>query len=296
MPAAYENLGASHHHWLTCATAICTTDTFPKLVSRTFHLPSSPSIEYRIAGMTKGAGMIHPNMATLLGVVATDAPVAPTAVAGLLKTAVDKSFNSITIDGDTSTNDTVALLANGAAGGREVSDEASEDYQAFQAVLSDFATELAQLVVRDGEGATKFVTVRVTESSTEQGARKIASTIARSPLVKTALYGKDANWGRILCATGYSLITEPGAPAESPATEIVPEKTSVSFIPSDGSEELKLLVDGEPEMVDEARAAQILEHEDLEILVRLGTGKQQATYWTCDFSHEYVTINGDYRT
>lgn len=296
VPAAYENLGASHHHWLTCATAICTTDTFPKLVSRTFHLPSSPSIEYRIAGMTKGAGMIHPNMATLLGVVATDAPVAPTAVAGLLKTAVDKSFNSITIDGDTSTNDTVALLANGAAGGREVSDEASEDYQAFQAVLSDFATELAQLVVRDGEGATKFVTVRVTESSTEQGARKIASTIARSPLVKTALYGKDANWGRILCATGYSLITEPGAPAESPATEIVPEKTSVSFIPSDGSEELKLLVDGEPEMVDEARAAQILEHEDLEILVRLGTGKQQATYWTCDFSHEYVTINGDYRT
>lgn len=246
--------------------------------------------------MTKGAGMIHPNMATLLGVIATDAPIASSVMPGLLKHAVDKSFNSITIDGDTSTNDTVALLANGAAGGKEVSSSGSEDYQAFQTVLSEFSTDLAKLVVRDGEGATKFVTIKVTESSSEQGARKIASTIARSPLVKTALYGKDANWGRILCATGYSLITEPGASAENEITEIIPEKTNVSFIPSDGSPELKLLVDGEPEMVDETRAAQILEHEDLEILVRLGTGKEKATYWTCDYSHEYITINGDYRT
>ncbi|KAK8096649.1 arginine biosynthesis argJ [Apiospora kogelbergensis] len=293
---AHGKLGTSHDHWLTCATAICTTDTFPKLISKSFSLPSSPSVEYRIAGMTKGAGMIHPNMATLLGVIATDAPIASSVMPGLLKHAVDKSFNSITIDGDTSTNDTVALLANGAAGGKEVSSSGSEDYQAFQTVLSEFSTDLAKLVVRDGEGATKFVTIKVTESSSEQGARKIASTIARSPLVKTALYGKDANWGRILCATGYSLITEPGASAENEITEIIPEKTNVSFIPSDGSPELKLLVDGEPEMVDETRAAQILEHEDLEILVRLGTGKEKATYWTCDYSHEYITINGDYRT
>jgi glutamate N-acetyltransferase/amino-acid N-acetyltransferase len=281
---------------MTCATAICTTDTFPKLISKTFNLPSSPSVEYRIAGMTKGAGMIHPNMATLLGVIATDAPIASGLLPGLLKRAVDKSFNSITIDGDTSTNDTVALLANGAAGGQEVASESSKDCQAFQEVLSEFSTDLAKLIVRDGEGATKFVTIRVTESSSEEGARKIASTIARSPLVKTALYGKDANWGRILCATGYSLITEPGSSAENEVSEINPEKTNVSFIPSDGSPELKLLVDGEPEMVDEKRAAQILEHEDLEILVRLGTGKEQATYWTCDYSHEYITINGDYRT
>lgn len=200
VPAAYKALGGTHEHWLTAAKAICTTDTFPKLMSRTFSLPSSPGVEFRIAGMTKGAGMIHPNMATLLGVIATDAPVSSAALPSALKHAVDRSFNSITIDGDTSTNDTVALLANGLAGGKEVV-EGSPDYDAFRAVLTDFAAELAQLVVRDGEGATKFVTIRVEESATEEAARKIASTIARSPLVKTALYGKDANWW-VLCACG----------------------------------------------------------------------------------------------
>jgi glutamate N-acetyltransferase/amino-acid N-acetyltransferase len=294
VPSAHGALGGSHEHWLAAAKAICTTDTFPKLMSRTFTLPSSPGVEYRIAGMTKGAGMIHPNMATLLGVIATDAPIASAALPSALKHAVDRSFNSITIDGDTSTNDTVALFANGAAGGKEVT-EGTPDYDAFRGVLSDFAAELAQLVVRDGEGATKFVTVRVTESASEEAARRIASTIARSPLVKTALYGKDANWGRILCATGYSLISEPGQPIND-VPEISPERTNVSFIPTDGTAELKLLVNGEPEKVDEARAAEILELEDLEILVRLGQGDKQATYWTCDYSHEYITINGDYRT
>jgi len=294
IPVAYDSLGATHEHWLNGAKAICTTDTFPKLVSKTFTLPSS-SIEYRIAGMTKGAGMIHPNMATLLGIITTDAPIAPNLLQGLLTNAVNKSFNSISIDGDTSTNDTVALLANGAAGGQEISSSSSDDYTAFQTVLTDFATDLAKLVVRDGEGATKFVTIRVTSAPTLAAARKIASTIARSPLVKTALYGRDANWGRILCATGYSLISEPGMPVND-VPEITPEATSVSFIPSDGSPELKLLVNGEPEDVDEVRAAEILAHEDLEIVVRLGTGSEEAVYWTCDFSHEYVTINGDYRT
>lgn len=193
VPAAHDSLGSSHEHWLTAAKAICTTDTFPKLMSRTFTLPCSPSVEYRITGMTKGAGMIHPNMATLLSIIATDAPVSSSALPALLRKAVDLSFNSITIDGDTSTNDTVALLANGAAGGTEIS-EGTHDYSVFSGVLSEFAKELAQLVVRDGEGATKFVTIRVVDSKTEEAARKIASTIARSPLVKTALYGKDANW------------------------------------------------------------------------------------------------------
>ncbi|KAM0332945.1 hypothetical protein ACHAQA_001601 [Verticillium albo-atrum] len=293
--AAHGALGSSHKDWLACATAICTTDTFPKLMSRTFSLPSSPSVEYRIAGMTKGAGMIHPNMATLLGVVATDAPIAPAVMPTVLKHAVDRSFNSITIDGDTSTNDTVALLANGAAGGQEISSTDSPDYAAFQTVLSDFSADLAKLIVRDGEGATKFVTIRVVESASEEAARKVASTIARSPLVKTALYGRDANWGRILCATGYALISEPGE-AINEVPSIISEKTNVSFVPTDGSGELKLLVNGEPETVDEARASEILELEDLEILVRLGTGDKEATYWTCDYSHEYITINGDYRT
>lgn len=272
---------------MSAATAICTTDTFPKLLSRKFTLPSSPSTTYHLAGMTKGAGMIHPNMATLLGIITTDAPISSAIIPKLLKTAADRSFNSITIDGDTSTNDTVALLANGAAGGNEITSETSEDYAAFSTVLSDFAVDLAKLIVRDGEGATKFVTIRVTEAASETSARKIASTIALSPLVKTALYGKDANWGRILCATGYSLISPPGEPINEVA-EIIPEKTNVSFIPADGSAELKLLVDGEPETVDEVRASEILQAEDLEILVRLGTGKEEATYWTCDYSHEYM--------
>lgn len=297
VPAAHARLGSSHDDWLACATAICTTDTFPKLISRSFTLPSSPSVEYRIAGMTKGAGMIHPNMATLLGVIATDAPIAPSVLPSLLRNAVDRSFNSITVDGDTSTNDTVALLANGAAGGHEITSESSPDFAAFRDVLQVFSEDLAKLIVRDGEGATKFVTIRVVESDSEQTAKKVASTIARSPLVKTALYGKDANWGRVLCATGYALISEPGSADVAEAEEkIIPEKTSVSFIPTDGTAELKLLVNGEPEQVDEVRAAEILESEDLEILVRLGNGKAQGTYWTCDFSHEYVTINGDYRT
>lgn len=287
MPQAHKALGSSHDHWLTAATAICTTDTFPKLLSRQFTLPSSPGVTYHLAGMSKGAGMIHPNMATLLGIMTTDAPVSRAIIPTLLKNAVDRSFNSITIDGDTSTNDTVALLANGAAGGQEITTEDSEDYAVFSAVLSEFAIDLAKLVVRDGEGATKFVTIRVTEAASEAGARKVASTIARSPLVKTALYGKDANWGRVLCATGYSLLSEPGEPVNEVA-EVDPEKTSVSFLPTDGSAELKLLVNGEPEQVDEVRASEILQPEDLEILVRLGTGKEEATYWTCDYSHEYM--------
>lgn len=288
IPTAYSNLGTTHEHWLATARAICTTDTFPKLLSKTFTLPGSQQ-EYRIAGMTKGAGMIHPNMATLLGIICTDAPLSGHALRTALTAAIGKSFNSISIDGDTSTNDTVAILANGAAGGQPITATDTPDFYAFQKVLTAFAVDLAKLVVRDGEGATKFVTIRVTHAESYKTAHRIASTIARSPLVKTALYGKDANWGRILCATGYAEGND----------SIIPEETSVSFVPADGSEELKLLVRGEPEQVDEQRAAKILAAEDLEIKVRLSETKgytDEAVFWTCDFSHEYVTINGDYRT
>ncbi|KAM5342413.1 hypothetical protein ACJ41O_013379 [Fusarium nematophilum] len=295
IPVACHKAGDSHNHWLNCAKAICTTDTFPKLMSRTFELPSSPGVEYRIAGMTKGAGMIAPNMATLLTILATDAPIAPGVMPNVLRHAVDRSFNAITIDGDSSTNDTVALLANGAAGGKEVTSEESPDYAAFKELLTEFSADLAKYIVRDGEGATKFVTIRVVDSATEEAARQVARSIATSPLVKTALYGKDANWGRILCAAGYALISPPGQPVND-VPEIAPERTNVSFIPTDGSAELKLLVDGEPEQVNEERASEILLMEDLEILVRLGTGDKSAVHWTCDFSHDYVTINGDYRT
>lgn len=254
--------------------------------------------------------MIHPNMATLLSVICTDAKVDSEALKFLLRSATSTSFNSISIDGDTSTNDTVNLFANGAAcpdgiaaitlenaavESNQLPDLStqSDDYKAFHTVLCSFMADLAQLVVRDGEGATKFVTIRIQGASDNTAAHQIANSIARSPLVKTALYGKDANWGRILCAIGYS----------HARTSVVPRFTSVSFIPSDGSQELKLLSRGEPENVDEARAKEILEMEDLEILVKLSDGMDKsnhrqgfATMWTCDFSHEYVTINGDYRT
>ncbi|KAL8836866.1 MAG: hypothetical protein Q9170_002757 [Blastenia crenularia] len=293
IPTAHSTLSPSHANWLLAARAICTTDTFPKLLSRTFTLPSSPGITHSLAGMTKGAGMIHPNMATLLGMLFTDAPVPAKTIKPLLTHAVDRSFNAISVDGDTSTNDTLAFLANGAAGGEPITSLSSEDGKALTNIVTSFTQQLSQLVIRDGEGATKFVRVRVVNSPSFADAQKIASTIARSPLVKTALYGKDANWGRILCVVGYTQGLSPGA--------VVPEKTSVSFVPTDGSEALKLLVRGEPEVVDEKRAGTILEEEDLEILVDLGGGEggkgdEEASYWFCDFSHEYVTINGDYRT
>ncbi|KAL8913432.1 MAG: hypothetical protein Q9171_001725 [Xanthocarpia ochracea] len=282
IPTAYSSLSATHNSWLLAARAICTTDTFPKLLSRTFTLPSSPGTTYSLAGMTKGAGMIHPNMATLLGMLFTDAPIPAKTLQPLLTHAVDRSFNAISVDGDTSTNDTLAFLANGAAGGNPITSLTSEDGKAITEIVTAFTQQLSQLVIRDGEGATKFVRVRVTNSPSFADAQKIASTIARSPLVKTALYGKDANWGRILCAVGYTEGLSPGA--------VVPEKTSVSFVPTDGSEVLKLLVRGEPESVDEKRAANILENEDLEISVDLGggetgTGTEEASYWFCDFSH-----------
>lgn len=294
IPNAFATVNKSHKSWLQAARAICTTDTFPKLLSINFSLPSSPQTTYSLAGMTKGAGMIHPNMATLLGILCTDAAISPSVLKPLLTYAADRSFNSISIDGDTSTNDTLALLANGAAGGSPIESLSSKDGQVMTAILTSFTQRLAQLVVRDGEGATKFVRVYVTNSPSYEDAKKIASTIARSPLVKTALYGKDANWGRILCAVGYTQ----GLGERT----VVPEKTSVSFVPVDEGEALKLLTKGEPEVVDEVRASKILEAEDLEIRVDLGggamaDGKEEANYWFCDFSHEYVVSHfGDARS
>ena len=227
--------------------------------------------------------MIHPNMATLLGVICTDVPIEPACLEELLNHAVPRSYNAISVDGSTSTNDTVAILANGAAGGKALNRH-REDYQVMQAILTEFTQQLSQLVVRDGEGATKFVRVRVINSPHWGDTRLIASSIARDALVKTALYGKDANWGRILCAIGYAQCHD--------SKTVHPPKTSVSFVPTDGSQTLKLVVNGEPENIDEARAAQILAQEDLEILVDLGggrdgDGKEEASYWFCDFSHEY---------
>lgn len=285
---ASQHLGNTHQHWIDCATAICTTDTFPKLVTKRFSIGDDT---YTLAGLCKGAGMICPNMATLLGFFVTDAPVTPSALQQILKYAVDRSFNSITVDGDMSTNDTIVAMANGAAGGEVIDNTSScaERYSRLQTEIVGFAQQLAQLVVRDGEGATKFITIRVKDALSYKDAKSIASSIANSSLFKTAMYGKDANWGRILCAIGYANVTS--------ANSVIPEKTSVKFVPVDGSDHLNLLVNGEPEQVDEERASEILQNEDLIVEVNLGTnGGQNADFWTCDLSHEYVTINGDYRS
>lgn len=284
---ANSSMGSTHEHWLACATAICTTDTFPKLVSKQFELNGHV---YTLAGLAKGAGMICPNMATLLGFFATDAPVTPTALKQILTYAADRSFNSISVDGDMSTNDTIVAIANGAAGGPKI-DSVAELAEAFATVRSEitaFAQQLAQLVVRDGEGATKFIKISVKDAALYKDAKKVALTVANSSLFKTAMFGKDANWGRILCAIGYA---EVGDNAVNTA------QTSVSFVPTDGSERLALLVNGEPESVDEERALEILGHEDLEVEIDLGTGHGQlALFWTCDLSHEYISINADYRS
>lgn len=282
------SLGQGYSAWLDAAKAFMTTDTFPKLRTGSFELGGK---EVRMVGIDKGAGMIHPNMGppqgTLLGMIATDAAVSPSALQKALTYAVDRSFNSISVDGDMSTNDTIIALANGASGSPEVTEDGTpEEYTKFRDELTSFAAELAQLVVRDGEGAEKFVKVTVEGAPTYEGAHKVASTISTSALVKCALHGEDANWGRILCAVGYS----------QPPFEIDPTKVSVSFVPTDGSAELKLLINGEPEQVDETRASEILKMEDLAIKVDLGLGEESATYWTCDLSHEYVSINADYRS
>lgn len=300
IPKLYQGMGNSHEQWLEAARGLCTTDTFAKVVSRTYTLPSSPNTTFSIAGITKGAGMIHPNMATTLGIICTDAPVTPVALQQLLSTAAEKTYNCISIDGDTSTNDMVAMLANGAAGGTDIdfhSGAASQsaDFIAIQRTLIEFMSDMAKLVVRDGEGATKFITIRVRGSPSYPAAKHIASVIARSVLFKTGIYGKDPNWGGVLAALGYSLVDTQFAGKGV----IVPELTSVSFVPLDGGSELKFLNKGSPAKVDGMKAKEIMEQEDVEVVVDLrdngeGTGQdvEEVVFWTCDLTHEFVTING----
>ncbi|KAJ3182600.1 hypothetical protein HDU85_002701 [Gaertneriomyces sp. JEL0708] len=270
----------THDAWLGAAEGIMTTDTFPKLRSQEFKTANGA---YRMAGWSKGAGMIHPNMATMLSSVFTDAAITKECLDKATRYAADRSFNAISIDGDTSTNDTFAVLANGAASAVKISDPNSPEFVEFQENLTNFAAELAKLIVRDGEGATKFVEIQVEGARTFTEAKTVASTIATSPLVKTAIYGKDANWGRIVCAVGYS-----GVP-------IQPEKVNLHV--GGGSEELLYLFkDGAPFDVNEEKAAKILENEDILVKVNLGLGKEGAKMYTCDFSHGYISINADYRS
>ncbi len=262
---------------LAAAQAIMTTDTHPKHLAVQVELPGGV---VTIGGMAKGSGMIHPNMATMLGVVTTDALIAPELLDGMLGTAVNASFNRISVDGDTSTNDTVLLLANGASGVL-INDAAS--IEPFQAALTYLCTQLAQMIVRDGEGATKFVEIQVTGAPTASDAHAIAATIATSPLVKTAFAGSDANWGRILAAAGRA-----GVSFDQNQVEL--------WIGIDSTDELQLVAQGTPTGYQEADAARIFAQSAFKIRLDLGSGRASDTMWTSDLTHEYVSINADYRT
>jgi glutamate N-acetyltransferase/amino-acid N-acetyltransferase len=281
IPAAVQALGADGFD--AAAQAIMTTDTRPKTAHATLALSGGEAVH--LWGMAKGAGMIHPNMATLLSLVLTDMAIAPALLNQALRQAVARSFNAITVDGDTSTNDTLAVLANGAAGNETLEDTAHPDFAVFQTALTTVCASLAQQIVHDGEGATKFVTITIQGAASEDDAQRAAKAIAHSPLVKTALYGGDANWGRILAAVGYS-----GAAVD-------PDRTALFFgsAPA-GLDPLQVVAAGQPLPYDEAAATARFAQPEIEIRVELGLGDSTATVWTCDLSHGYVDINGHYRT
>jgi glutamate N-acetyltransferase/amino-acid N-acetyltransferase len=250
-----------------------TTDTFPKTGETTLTLSGR---EVRIGGAAKGAGMICPNMATMLAYLTTDIALPADYREGFLA-VVDRTFNSISVDGDMSTNDTVILLANGASGVDYAALSAAEK-AAFDAALSDLAGDLARAIVRDGEGATKLIAVEVHGARSAADAKAVGRAVSNSPLVKTAFFGGDANWGRVLAAAGYS-----GAALEM-------EKLSLEFCG------VKVFEKGLPLPRDEKDLAERMKAREVSVKLDLGLGDASWTYWTCDLSYEYVKINGDYRS
>lgn len=262
--------------WLLAAEAIMTTDTVPKACSERLDIAGTP---VTVTGIAKGAGMIHPNMATLLGFVATDAAIAPPLLARLVRRVADASFHCITVDGDTSTNDALALMATGAAGVRFAT-EGEPGFAALEEALTRVARSLAQAVVRDGEGATKFITVTVEEGRDQEECRRVAYAIARSPLVKTAFFASDPNLGRILAAIGAAGIGDLDV-------ERVRLYLGDLRVAENG---------GRAAGYQEAEALRIMREPEITVRVILGRGSAAATVWTCDFSYDYVRINAEYRT
>jgi glutamate N-acetyltransferase/amino-acid N-acetyltransferase len=272
-----EALGSlSENHWAEAASGIMTTDTRPKGATRRLQLDGKT---VTISGISKGAGMIRPNMATMLGFIATDAPVEPGLLDSLASELGEKSFNRITIDGDTSTNDACMLMATGTSEAETITRD-SASLAAFRAALEEVFLELAHAIVRDGEGATKFVTIDVSQAASQQEALDVAYTVAHSPLVKTALFASDPNWGRILAAVGRSGIDD------LDVNRLVIWLGDVCLV-RDG---------GRAGDYSEERGQAVMDQEDITIRIELGRGPVNETVWTCDFSHDYVTINAEYRT
>ena len=282
LPAAQADLAADH--WHAAAHAIMTTDTVAKAASRRI---AGADCQVTVTGISKGAGMIRPNMATMLGFVATDAGIAPALLQKLAKDAADASFNCITVDGDTSTNDSFVVISTGASGCM-IDSESSSHWPAVREAVIGVAQELAQAIVRDGEGATKFITVKVGAGGTADECRLVAYAIGHSPLVKTAFFASDPNLGRILASIGYAGIGDLDA-----------ERVKVwlgSGVGNDFDEVLVSESGGRAASYREEDGARIMKEAEITVRVDLGRGAAGATVWTCDFSYDYVKINADYRS
>jgi glutamate N-acetyltransferase / amino-acid N-acetyltransferase len=281
LPAALADAGSaagsSGAQWLKAAEGIMTTDTLPKAISRQAVVGGKT---VTVSGIAKGAGMIRPNMATMLGYVATDAAVAPSLMNTLARQLADSSFNRVTVDGDTSTNDSFVVVATGKAGNPVVADFDGPDGKALLTAMTEVAQFLAHAIVRDGEGATKFITVRVEGGASSDECLKAAYAVSHSPLVKTAFFASDPNLGRILAAVGYAGIVD------LDATKIELHLGDVHVVKQGGRNPDYREEDGQRVM----KAAEIL------VRIGLGRGSVTETVWTCDFSHDYVTINADYRS
>jgi glutamate N-acetyltransferase/amino-acid N-acetyltransferase len=275
LPAALAD--AAPDHWLAAAEGIMTTDTLPKAASRRLLIGGKT---VTVTGIAKGAGMIRPNMATMLGFVATDAVIAPALMQALVREAADQSFNRITIDGDTSTNDAFVLIATQQAGHAEITQLESPDGALLREAVFEVSRQLAQAIVRDGEGATKFITVQIDGGRTPDECRLAAYAIAHSPLVKTAFFASDPNLGRILAAVGYAGIAD------------LDQALIDLFL-----DEVHVVVRGgrHPDYREE-QGQRVMKQAEITIRVDLHRGPAQATVWTCDLSHDYVSINADYRS
>ena len=275
LPAALADAKAAN--WALAAEAIMTTDTLPKAASRQVTIGGKT---VTITGISKGAGMIRPNMATMLGFIATDAAIAPGLMQSLVKEAADRSFNRITIDGDTSTNDSFVLIATHQAGNAPVADLDAGDGARLRAALIDVAQQLAQAIVRDGEGATKFITVQVDGGRDVAECRQVAYAIAHSPLVKTAFFASDPNLGRILAAVGYAGIADL-------------DQTLIDLYLDDVHVATR---GGRHPDYAEAQGQRVMKQAEITVRVDLHRGAASASVWTCDLSHDYVSINADYRS
>lgn len=274
LPTAIANL--KEDNWLNAAESIMTTDIVAKGTSRRLDINGK---QVTITGMSKGSGMIHPNMATMLGYIATDAAVSQVALESMIQYAVNKSFNCITVDGDTSTNDSLILMATNQAGNAEVK-ENSADYIALRDAFTEVAIELAQAIVRDGEGATKFMSIVVERGQSEEECRKVAYAIAHSPLVKTAFFASDPNLGRILAAIGYAGVDD----------------LDVNTLDLYLGDVLVAEKGGRAASYVEEQGSAVMSESDILVRVVLNRGDASATIWTCDFSYDYVKINADYRS